>query len=49
MAATQQRQVIETWEPTFRMKPKDDERFVPTAVEKIIKESMEKKLKKSKI
>jgi len=48
MAATQQRQVIETWEPTFRMKPKDDERFVPTAVEKIIKESMEKKLKKAK-
>jgi len=42
------RQVIEIWEPTFRMKPRDDERFVPREVEVIIREIMEKKLRKAK-
>jgi hypothetical protein len=32
--------VIEVWEPTYRMKPNDDERFVPKEVEAIIKEVM---------
>jgi len=42
------RPTIEIWEPTYRMKPKEDERFVPRAVEAIIKEIMDKKLKKTK-
>ena len=40
--------MIEIWEPTFRTKPKENERFVPKEVEKIIKDVMEKKLKKVK-
>lgn len=40
-------QVIEIWEPTYRMKPKDEERFVPQKVEQIIKEVMEAKLSKA--
>lgn len=42
------RQVIELWEPTYRMKPRDEEKFMPRAVENIIKEIMDKKLKKAK-
>jgi hypothetical protein len=40
--------VIEYWEPTYRMRPKEDERFLPRSVESIIKEVMDKKLKKAK-
>lgn len=42
------RQVIEIWEPTFRMKPREEERFVPRQVEMIIRDIMDKKLKKAK-
>lgn len=42
---TSNRQVIEIWEPTYRMKPKDSERFVPSEVERIIVQIMEAKLK----
>lgn len=42
------RQVIEIWEPTYRMKPRDEERFIPRQVEAIIKDIMDKKLKKAK-
>lgn len=42
------RQVIEIWEPTYRMKPRDDERFIPRQVESIIRDIMDKKLKKAK-
>src|SRR4051812_46840217 len=42
------RQVIENWEPTYRMKPSENEKFVPRAVEAIIKDVMDKKLKKAK-
>jgi len=47
-SASNNRQVIEIWEPTYRMKPKDNERFIPRQVEAIIKEVMDKKLKKAK-
>mmetsp|Transcript_14878 Transcript_14878/g.20991 ORF Transcript_14878/g.20991 Transcript_14878/m.20991 type:complete len:133 (+) Transcript_14878:34-432(+) len=43
-----QRQVIEIWEPTFRMKPRDDEKFIPQEVEKVIKAVMDEKLAKAK-
>lgn len=42
------RQVIELWEPTYRMKPNENEQFLPRQVESIIKEIMDKKLKKAK-
>jgi len=41
-------QVMETWEPAFRQKPADNERFIPAAVDAIIKEEMEKRLRKAK-
>ena len=47
-AAANSRQVIEIWEPTFRMKPREEERFVPRQVEMIIRDIMDKKLKKAK-
>lgn len=47
-AAQNSRQVIEIWEPTFRMKPREEERFVPRQVEMIIRDIMDKKLKKAK-
>jgi hypothetical protein len=47
-AAAASRQVIEIWEPTFRMKPREEERFVPRQVEMIIRDIMDKKLKKAK-
>jgi len=39
---------VEVWEPTFRMKPKDNERFVPREVEAIIKRVMKERLEKQK-
>jgi len=42
------RQVIEIWEPTFRMKPSSQEKFVPHKVEAIIKQCMINKLSKEK-
>jgi len=43
---TGSRQVIEIWEPTYRVKPEDNERFVPREVEAIIRQVMENRLKK---
>jgi len=42
------RPVIEIWEPTYRMKPSENEKFIPKAVENIIKDIMDKRLKKAK-
>jgi len=44
----QKRNVIEIWEPTYRLKPKDSERFVPIDVRNVIQEVVERKLKKQK-
>jgi len=46
--SSDKRTTIDVWEPTFRMKPKDNEKFVPKAVEEIIKDVFEKRLKKAK-
>ena len=46
-AANPRQNLIEIWEPTYRMAPTDEERFVPQDVEKIIKEVMEKHLRKA--
>ena len=42
------RPVIEIWEPTYRMKPRKEERFVPADVEDVIKQVMDSKLKNAK-
>ena len=39
------RPIIEIWEPTYLMKPKDDEKFVPHEVEAIVKSTMQERLK----
>jgi len=40
------RPVLEVWEPTYRMKPAPEESFIPVQVESIIKEVLERRLRK---